>query len=160
MILKIKSKGKYYDVLIDDEDFDKIKNYKWNISYDKKRNRYDVRATIPKSNKKKILLHRLIMNAQKGKQVDHQYHKTLDNRKQNLRICTNQQNSFNRKKHKDSKSKYKGVTWHKKAKKWQASIAFNYKRIHLGLFENIEDAKKIYNKKAKELFGEFACLNK
>ena len=56
-------------------------------------------------------------------------------------------------------SRFKGVCWHKKAGKWQAKIQHNFVRIRLGLFSSEEDAARAYNRKAKELFGEFAKLN-
>lgn len=57
-------------------------------------------------------------------------------------------------------SKYKGVHWYKQSKKWMVQIRLNDKQIYLGLFEREDDAARAYNKKAKEIFGEFACLNK
>jgi hypothetical protein len=150
-----------YKVLIDDEDYNKIKVYKWYINKDKKNNRYTVRATLYKKlskynyKHKSIYIHSLIMNAKKGEVVDHKNHNTLDNRKCNLRICTNQQNIFNQKLNKRNTSGYKGVSFNKSAKKWKAKVCYNYKDYYLGLFSNILDAKKAYEIKAKELFKEF-----
>jgi hypothetical protein len=91
--------------------------------------------------------------------TDHINHDKLDNRRINLRSCTNQQNHMNKSSNKDSTSKYLGVSWHKNANKWQSSIRFNGKQIHLGIFNNEQDAAKAYNLKAIELFGEFSNLN-
>ena len=50
----------------------------------------------------------------------------------------------------------KGVAWHKKAGEWQAGIGHNNKRIHLGLFDKLEDARQAYCEAAKKLHGEYA----
>jgi hypothetical protein len=149
-------KKKPFEVLIDDEDYKKIKDYTWGIDYQKKHNRYIVRSTSPK----KILMHRLILNVKRGIQVDHIRHKTLDNRKCELRLCSNQQNSFNQKIRKNNTSGYKGVSFSSRDNKWRSYIVYNSKQIFLGHFNNKKNAAKAYNKKAKELFGEFANLNK
>ena len=56
-------------------------------------------------------------------------------------------------------SKYKGVSWYSSRNKWYSYIHFNYEKIHIGYFENEKEAALAYNKKAKELFGEYAYLN-
>lgn len=93
------------------------------------------------------------------KQVDHINHNGLDNTKKNLRVVTNQQNQMNKRKRKNTSSKYKGVTWHKQHKKWYAQIVFNGKHFYLGLFNNQKHAAILYDKKAKELFKHHARLN-
>jgi hypothetical protein len=111
----------------------------------------------------KYILARYIMNCPKGMVVDHINGNRLDNRKSNLRICTQFQNTKNRFKSRSNKSGYKGVSFFKAKyplkKPWVAEIVYNYKRISLGYFYTKEDAAKAYNKKAIELFGEFAKLN-
>jgi hypothetical protein len=102
-------------------------------------------------------MHRVILNAPKGLMVDHINHDTLDNRKENLRIVTNQQNTFNQKL-KNHSSKYKGVTWNSNSEKWCARIRHN-KPIYLGLFKDEKEAGMAYNEGAKKYFGEFALLN-
>ena len=83
----------------------------------------------------------------------------LNNQKANLRICTRSQNKMNGKSYKNSSSKYKGIWWVKKNKKWRVRIRLNNKTIHLGYFKDETEAAKAYDSKAKELFGEFARLN-
>lgn len=119
----------YFDL----EDYEKIKAYCWyynNYIYANNR-----------ENGSPITMHRLILNFPKM-QIDHINRNTLDNRKNNLRICNNQQNSFNRNVNKTSSSKISGVTWDKDRYKWVARITFNSKGIFLGRFENLEDAIK------------------
>ena len=74
----------------------------------------------------------------------------------NLRLCTNQQNAFNRIANTNNKSGFKGVYWTKKLQKWGAGIKLNYKRIHLGYFPTAELAHMAYCKAAAELHGDFA----
>ena len=88
-------------------------------------------------------LHRWILDDPKGYEIDHINHNTLDNTRNNLRKATRSQNSQNLKgAHKDSKSGIRGVYWQKNLKKWQAQICVNNKRIHLGTFDEREEAAK------------------
>ena len=107
----------------------------------------------------KVYLHREIMRAIKGEFVDHINGNTLDNRKENLRICSSKQNSRNSKKNKNNSSGFKGVAWHKSKKVWVAYIKVDYKNKHLGVYNTPENAAKAYDEAAKKYFGEFAKLN-
>ncbi len=111
-----------------------------------------------------ILLHRQVIGAKKGDIVDHINGDRCDNRRNNLRFVTSLQNCLNRGGNSTygnntPSSRYKGVSWDKKNKKWKSTIAVAKKTIHLGLYENEIMAVKVYNKKAKELFGEYAYIN-
>lgn len=109
---------------------------------------------------KTIYLHRMIINAKKGFQVDHIDQNKLNNKSENLRICTNQENTRNTKSRKGSTSKYKGVCWDNETKKWLAQICIGKgKHKNLGRFINEEDAAKAYDAAAKLYHGEFAYLN-
>ncbi len=148
--------------LVDNEDYEKVNQYKWHIGYNKKsRTFYALRSQYNKKEKRDITIrmHRFIVNAKKGEMVDHKKHNGLDNRKSNLRIVNNSQNQMNKRRHKNSTSKYKGVYRFNK-NKWRALIACNKIKHHIGLFINEIEAAKAYNKKAIELFGEYAYLNK
>ena len=103
-------------------------------------------------------MHREIMHAPKGMVVDHIDGNSLNNRRSNLRLCTVSQNHQNRRRTYGS-SKYKGAWWDKRRNKWVAAITFKGKYIYLGFFDNEIDAGKAYDRKAAELFGEFAYLN-
>ena len=102
------------------------------------------------------LLHRILMNAPDGMFVDHINGNKLDNRKTNLRICTQQENNMNRGKNKNNTSGFKGVTFHKQTQKLQALIRIDGKYKFLGLFEKAEDAYEAYKKAAVKLHGDFA----
>ena len=104
-------------------------------------------------------MHRLLMNEPAGFDIDHIDHNKLNNQKNNLRIVTRSQNMMNRLKGKNCSSIYKGVCWKGEINKWSVQIMIDNKYIHIGVFKIEEEAALAYNKKAKELFGEYAYLN-
>lgn len=114
----------------------------------------------------RVWLHSLIMEELIGRPltkdelVDHINQDKLDCRRENLRIANRAQNNANKSKRKGTSSKYKGVSWDKKRETWRSYIVINKKLKHLGLFSDEKDAARAYNKAAKEVFGEFATLNK
>jgi len=143
-----------YITLIDDEDYELISSWKWFAN--------DSRGIIYArgyKNGKRIMMHRLIMSTPEGMDTDHINHNSLDNRKENLRICTHSQNNQNMKKPKGNKSGYKGVFWNKKNKNWRSTITCNGKQIEVGSFDNAIDAAKAYDKKSRELSKEFSSTN-
>jgi len=104
-------------------------------------------------------MHRLIMNCPDDMDVDHIFHNTWDNRKEFLRIVTESQNQMNQKIRINNKSGIPGVNLNKKDNKWRARIRVNNKEIHLGYFNNKEDAIKARKKGEQKYFGEFAFKN-
>jgi len=146
------TQGKF--AIVDPEDFDELCQYKWTAA--KSPNTfYAVRSVQGRQ----IRMHRLITSAPKGLVVDHRNHNGLDNRKENLRLCTRPENARNQRPQTGRSSKYKGVCWHKNQKKWTARVYSNGVTYHLGSFNSEIQAAKAYDKKARELFGQFACLN-
>lgn len=143
--------GKF--ILIDNEDYHKVEGYSINFHH----TGYAVITRKVNGKRKQLRLHRYILDAKDNEWVDHKNHNLLDNRKENLRICNNQQNQFNKLKNKNASSIYKGVR--KIPESYQASIKFNGKTYHLGTFKTEKEAAEAYNKKTQELFGEFALLN-
>lgn len=105
------------------------------------------------------LLHRLLMNPGKGWVVDHINGNPLDCRKENLRIITQKQNSYNARIGKNNKSGYKGVSWHKEKGKFCACICVDGRTKHLGAFYSVKEAAVAYNLAASFYFGEYAKLN-
>lgn len=144
-------KGKF--ALIDNADFNWLNQWGWHLNGLVYVSRYG-KGNI------NIKMHREIMEAPKGMEVDHINGNTLDNRRQNLRLCSHKQNSRNRIFDiKNKSSIYKGVTYNKARGKWTAQIMANNKKIHIGLFSKERHAAVAWDIWAKELFGEFARLN-
>lgn len=151
-------------VKIDDEDYNIVIGYKWHLKTSGK-NKYAYRnieidlgnGKIKKTTQK---IHRLILNLNDPKiMVDHINHDGLDNRRFNLRLVSASQNHMNRKKLEGTASKYKGVSYDKRRNTWYAYIKINGKAKRIGTFIKEIDAAKAYNKKAKDMFGEYALLN-
>lgn len=111
------------------------------------------------SRSSKIYMHRIIMNAKPEEKVDHINRNKLDNRKNNLRISTSAQNNHNRTKSPNATSKYYGVCRVKNTDRWETYITHDKKKHSCGYFDDEIEAAKAYNKKAIELYGEYANLN-
>jgi hypothetical protein len=144
------TQGKF--ALVDDEDFERINRFKW---YAHNCGRDLCYATRHKKDSTQLIrMHQEVMNQ---KQIDHKNGDGLDNRKQNLRPCTHQQNIANsRLKAPSRTSKYRGVHRKTGQRKWRASIG---KSVHIGYYENESMAAKAYDRTAKRHFGKFAKLN-
>jgi hypothetical protein len=144
--------------LVDDADFEFLSQWKWcaqrsdNLYYASRK------ISLDNGKTKTFRMHREIMRPPDNLLVDHKNGNTLDNRRENLRICTNQENCMNSSLPIDNKSGFKGV--HLDRSKWRSRIVFNGKPIHLGMFDNPRDAGMAYNKAAIKYFGDFAKLNK
>jgi hypothetical protein len=146
------TQGKF--ALVDNRDYYRLVKQKWNAAI--ANNTFYAAGT---QSRKSIKMHRFIMDAPAHLVVDHIDHNGLNNVRGNLRLCTFAQNARNIQPTKGTSSRYKGVCWKKKEKKWVANVQPNNKRYFLGYFDNEIDAAKAYDKKAAEVFGEFACLN-
>ena len=143
------TRGKF--ALVDDEDYDYLNQWKWYFN-----NKYVARGIRENGRHSTIYMHRVILNPPENRDIDHVNIDPLDNRKCNLRLCTDSQNCANRPLSRNNKSGFKGVCWDKRHSKWRATITYQYKYINIGLFEKPEDAGNAYNKMAIKLFGEFA----
>lgn len=142
--------------LVDDCDFDSLNQWKWYAANIRNGHFY---AAHDRGKQGIMFMHRLIMSAQNGVQVDHKNRDTLDNRRSNLRLCTSAQNNANAGRRIDNKSGYKGVCWHPRDRNWKAQAQIDNTHYHLGYFDNILDAARAYNHFAIEHHGQFACLN-
>jgi len=141
------------EVLVDDEDVAFVTQHKWYVA---KRN-YLFRYIGHSSNFK--YLHHELLGATRHSHVDHINHNTLDNQRANLRICSISQNAMNRNKRPNTSSRFKGVSFYKRYKKWKARVKIDETEIWLGYFNDEINAAKAYNEAAKKYFGEFAQLN-
>ena len=151
-------------IIVDVDSFPLIKNHRWSINAKRKPNGKGfytsyARTAIWNRVKKKndtVGIHQILMNPPKGMEVDHKNHNGLDNRRQNLRIATKQQNMFNLPKT-NLTTGFRGVT--KKGSLFTARVSSEKERLYLGVFNTAEEAALAYDIKAKELQGEFAILN-
>jgi len=144
---------------VDDRDYLRLSQYKWYFQR-YKASGYVVRSL--KKNGKRVLrsMHRMILDAPIGTEVDHKDGDGLNNQRSNLRLCTHQQNGFNQGTQRRKKSsKYKGVYWQKTIGKWIAKIKYNGKMHHIGCYINGIAAAQAYDKEARKHFGEFARPN-
>jgi hypothetical protein len=145
--------------LVDDEDTPKVIGYSWYLGTRGYVMAWDV------SLKRPIYLHRLVMGSKPGEKIDHRHHNKLDNRKSELRKCTQLQNMGNaRVQQRPKSSVFKGVCWNKALSKWQASIKVTLRRKkftkYLGVFTSETEAARTYNEAALNHFGaEYALLN-
>lgn len=142
--------------LVDDEDFEWLSQWNWYANKDPRNHRYYAKRIC---GNKWLKMHRVIMGAKQGEEVDHINGDGLDNRRCNLRVCTHSQNSMNRIKSKNTSSKYLGVCWFSVQKRWVVQKIVRGKRHWGGSFKNEEDAGRRADELAKELHGEYATLN-
>ena len=134
-------------------DADWFNNHKAGVIYAYKDNGGKLYATFMDEAGKAKRVHRDIVSS--DEMVDHINGDTLDNRRCNLRPCTNQQNQFNAARRKDNKSGRKGVYFQKDIKRWIAYGRINGKRIHIGCFKSYDCACKARDKFETENHGEF-----
>jgi hypothetical protein len=152
------TQGKF--ALVDDEDYQRMRSIKWSAV--KARNTYY--AVSCYRIRDKIFtqrMHRLVTEVPKGMNIDHIDRNGLNNQKSNLRTCNPPKNLWNRTKSlykgKRPTSKYKGLTWTNGA--WVVNISANNVKHYLGRYYREASAAREYDKLAKLLHGEFACLN-
>jgi len=143
------TKGKV--AMVDAADFEPLSRFKWH-AIKVGPNYY----ACSRKNGRTILMHREIMQPPKGMVVDHKKPPTLNNCRENLRVCTQAQNRYNTR-HYGEKSPYKGVT--PRGDKWEAQIKHKGVTQRLGIYDDPAEAARVRDRKAVELFGEFAWLN-
>ena len=154
------NQGKY--AIVDSDDYERLRKYKWYVS--KRSNTfYAIRHKwLPEQKRHTtVSMHREIIEVPDGMFVDHINHRGLDNRKANVRPATPADNARNARypKRKNATSKYRGVWYNKKKKRFRAVIGINNTRKIIGNYKNEIDAAKAYDKAAKKYYGEFAMLN-
>lgn len=139
-------------IIIDKEDLDYYMTHRW---------RYRLKSGYSIIGVRFTSFHRIIMKAPAGMLVDHINHNQRDNRRSNLRVCTQAENKMNRQPIKFSwhTSKFLGVS-RTSSGRWEACISVNNSTVHLGKFKNPLNAAKAYDNAAIQYRGEFACTNK
>ncbi len=147
-ILLANGKG---EALVDDSDYEELSKFKWHLSGGYAQRSYGTRAT-----RKSIRLHNCILPRRAGWQIDHINRNRVDNRRENLRYATNQQNCWNTTARRNSRTGSKGVSWRPEKNKFRAVIEHAGKQIFLGHFDSIEAASGARAKMELELRGDFA----
>ena len=137
--------------LIDPDDYEKfVKDYRFCLAHEY------VQYSSTKDGLNNKRLHRIIMNCPDDKMVDHINMNKLDNRRENLRICSHQQNQYNTTKYSNNKSGFKGVSFNKKRQKFEAQIRIDGKQKIIGYFDTAEKAHEKYKEYALKHHGDFA----
>lgn len=161
ILIKSKTHGEF-KFIVDTEDYERLNKYKWSVRH------YRGSTYASRSGKRNVvkrehyLLHREILGVKnKWEFIDHINGDTLDNRKQNLRVCDLQRNTWNSKKTSGTNSVFKGVSviFLKIGHKYKASIRNNGKTERIGEYKTEIEAAIAYDVRALELFGEFANIN-
>jgi hypothetical protein len=145
--------------IVDDDDYERLAKYKWCTYRSETGTWYVVRGEMSTRGYRHVRMHRAVLNAKPGEHCDHINGNGLDNRKSNLRIATNQQNSWNRRKPINGIARYKGVRAKQSNGKWTAQITIGGHHRYIGTFPTQEEAARAYDKAAMAVFGEYAKLN-
>lgn len=144
------SKGQ--EIKVSECDYEFASKYLWSIS----KSGYAYRGNQNGAKYERPYLHSELLGLNDEQYGDHINGDRLDNRRTNLRVVTNQQNSWNRDK---VSGRYRGVNWDHTRNKWIAGITVDGKRTALGRFDSEEEAARVYDKKSIELFGQYARPN-
>jgi len=151
---KIIELTKGFTTVVDDDDYERLIRYSWYAKKNHKKYYAQRRSGL-----NHYQMHDEITPPPPGLTVDHINGDSLDNQKCNLRFASQKQQSFNRVKMENASSIYKGVSFHIGKQKWTAQIKKDGVIHSLGTFTNEEDAALAYDRKAIELFGEYARPN-
>lgn len=141
--------------LIDDDLYDHLNAYRWQLMGGRSWRRYAATTVHDRT----IYMHRLVVNPPAGVLVDHRDGCTLNNQRSNLRLCTNGLNQANSKKRQGAASQYKGVTFSKDRGCWFAEVRFKNERVYRKAFASEQEAARAYDCAALRHFGEFALTN-
>ena len=142
---------------IDAVDVPLVEGYNWTAAV-RKHTTHVFRGSTVEGKHRWVWLHRVIAKTPDGMFTDHTNGDGLDNRRCNLRLATKAQNNRNQRMTERNTSGIKGVSWHKKDKRWRACIHVHDRYIHLGHFKTIDEAQRAYEKASAELHGEFGRL--
>jgi hypothetical protein len=155
------SRGLY--CVVDAADFERLSQWKWHANHpgSNPSRFYALRNRPVRDGGKRgiVSMHRQILDAPAGIEVDHVNGDSLDNRRANLRLATSSQNHANQGKRSKNSSGYKGVSFVAQRNNWLAQISVDGKQMNLGRFPTRRDAARAYDRAALEHFGEFARLN-
>lgn len=148
-------------VMVDDADHARLLEHGWCLNRGGgNRQRLYAQANIKVGGQwKRVVMHRFLLGlTDPSVRCDHRDNNGLNNQRSNLRTATANQNQHNRRSC-GGTSRFKGVSWYKRSKKWLAQICCDRTWKYLGTFVSEEDAARAYDAKARELHGEFAFTN-
>ena len=153
------SQGLY--AIVDDDMYDYLNQWKWYAGKERHGKYRAMRKEKVDGKWRTIYMHRVVCPAPSHMVIDHINGNSLDNRRANLRPCSQRENSYNKqttmKMLTFKKSRYKGVS--AQNGRWRARIYVNGKHIHLGIYDTEVEAAKAYDRAARQTFGEYARLN-
>lgn len=146
-----------YTAVVDDQDYDMVIKHKWFVTDVNRSVQYARTIIVGKT----VLMHRLIMGLVDTPEiiVDHRNRCGLDNRRENLRICSHSENAANTRSKSGSKSGYKGIHPYGNTGGWRAAVSKEGKKVWSGVFDTEFEAALAYDAVARKVFGEFANLN-
>jgi len=142
--------GSGFYAYVDAADYEWLSRWTWYLQ-----NGYAVR----RENDKVISMHRELMQAPKGMEVDHKNRNKLDNTRENLRVCTRAENAQNRRKPRNTSSRFWGVSYIKDRAKYRAFVCYQGEVVSCGCFTQEVEAARARDYRAVELLGEAARLN-
>lgn len=146
--------------IVDSEDVPRVLQHSWWATRTNPRNDRELLYVKTECKKKTIYLHRFILGVTDRRvHIDHINHNPLDCRRENMRCVTHQANIFNRRGNLNSSSRYKGVSWSKRAGRWVAFIKIDGRVRYIGSFNDELQAAHAYDEMARRYFGENAYLN-
>lgn len=148
------SNGRFF-AMVDDDDYGVVSKHKWYARKTRNGRVWHARTPSPWPERETIYMHRLILGAQKGQQVDHIDHNGLNNTRSNLRLCDATQNLANAR-FIPGLSGFRGVQFLPKSGRWRARIIVRKKHISLGCYADRQSAADAYRVAAQKYFGEFA----
>lgn len=152
--------------LVDDADFDRVATFRW-YAFRRGRLWHAARSVKRKGKRSTIHMHRWLLDAPNGVEVDHRDGNGLNNTRENLRLCTHGQNAINHRRSFSSKSsRFHGVCWHARSQRWRVVICAGEKtssgrarQIYVGVYRYEIDAARAYDRAAIRHHGEFAVTN-
>ncbi len=145
--------------LVDDDIAAEFGHLKWNLHPGNRTDYVSRQVYLPGRRCLRFKLHRVILDALPGQQVDHRDGDGLNNQRANLRAATIFQNASNKRKLEGFTSRFKGVSWSKTNGRWKVQIQHNNKNHHVGYFDDPIQGALAYDAQALSRFGEFACTN-
>ena len=145
--------------IVDAADYEWLSQWKWCASRRGDTFRVQRAEYLGYRSQRSIFMHRAIMRPDAGSVVDHINHDPLDNRRANLRVCSQSENVRNRTSANRSSSKFLGVGWYARNSKWHARIQVNGLGLHIGYYDDETEAARSYDAAARLHFGDFANLN-